>query len=136
MSVPAQTPRLPSNTRFGLLFALIFATGSGYLFWKGKYPGASILVLVAVALVGIVLTRSSLLTPLNRMWFAFGLLLGRIVSPVVLGVLFFAIVTPVALFGKLFGRDPLRLRKRKEATSHWIQRDPVGPAADSFKHQF
>ena len=136
MSAPAQTPRMPSNARFGMLFAVVFGAGAGYLFWKGKYPGASILTVLAVAFAGVVLTKPSLLTPLNRMWFAFGLLLGRIVSPVVLGVLFFAIVTPVALIGKLFGRDSLRLRRRKEATSHWIQRDPAGPAADSFKHQF
>jgi hypothetical protein len=134
MSTSDQPP-LPSNARFGWLFATILAAVATYQFWTGRHLVAWIVAAVAIAFIAIALTRPTALQPLNRLWFAFGLLLGRIVSPLVLGILFFLIITPVALGGKLFGRDALRLKRRITA-SHWIPRDPPGPALDSFKHQF
>ena len=75
------------------------------------------------------------LRPFNRAWFLLGELLGKIVSPIVLGVIFFLLITPVALVGRLLGRDELRL-KRKPVNSYWVDRTPPGPEADSFKNQF
>ncbi len=98
-------------------------------------------VLVWAAVVGLCLTAAftvfapQKLALLNKLWFQFGLLLGRIVSPLVLGVIFFGILTPVSLFTRLFGRDELRL-KRSAGNSYWILRAPPGPAKDSFKNQF
>lgn len=73
--------------------------------------------------------------PINRAWYQLGVLLGRIVNPVVLGLLFFLLITPVAILGRMFGRDPLRL-KRRNIESYWIERSPVGPSPDSFKNQY
>ena len=70
----------------------------------------------------------------NRAWFRLGLLLSRIVSPVVVGAMFLLIVTPVALVMRAAGRDALRLRSR--AGSYWIKRTPPGLPPESFKHQF
>jgi hypothetical protein len=135
MSTADPHPPLPSNARFGWLFATVLAAVATYKLWTGKHLVASILAAVAMALVVAALTRPTVLQPLNRLWFEFGLLLGRIVSPLVLAILFFLIITPVALVGKLLRRDALRLRRRMTA-SHWIRREPPGPAVDSFKHQF
>jgi hypothetical protein len=76
------------------------------------------------------------LGPLNWLWTQFGLLLHKIVSPIVLGVLFFLVFTPLGLAMRLFGGDPLRLRFQPDAPSYWIERSPPGPAPDSLKNQF
>jgi hypothetical protein len=76
------------------------------------------------------------LAPLNRLWSKLGLLLFHIVSPVVLGLLFYLTVTPVGFLLRLFGKDPLRLRRDSAAKSYWILREPPGPAPESMKHQF
>lgn len=81
------------------------------------------------------LVRPSLLAPLNKAWFELGLLLGKIVSPIVLGAIFFLLITPVAICSRFFGRDQLRLKKQK-VNSYWVQREPIGPDAESFKNQF
>jgi hypothetical protein len=76
-----------------------------------------------------------LLRPLNKAWYQLGLFLGRFVSPIVLGILFFIVITPVAIVMRLSGRDALKLR-RQDVSSHWIDRKPPGPEPESFKEQF
>jgi hypothetical protein len=76
------------------------------------------------------------LRPLNRAWLKLGLLLSKIVSPVVMMVLFYATVTPVGVLMRWAGKDPLRLRRDAAATSYWIPREPPGPAPNSMKQQF
>jgi len=126
---------LPSERRFGALFATIFAVLTvvslvkGVAVWPWIHGGLSMLFAALAAW----LPRA--LAPLNRAWFQLGLLMGRVVSPVTLGVLFFGLITPVGCIGRWLGRDELRLRKRVRS-SHWVDREPVGPAADSYKNQF
>jgi hypothetical protein len=126
---------LGSNRTFGLVFAGGFAFlaiwplirhGEGVRWWE---------LAVAAALLGVALRADHLLGPLNKLWFRFGLLLHSIVSPLVMGGLFFCAVTPVALMLKLTGKDLLRLR-RNDAESYWIEREPPGPAKDSMGQQF
>jgi hypothetical protein len=74
------------------------------------------------------------LTPLNRAWFKLGLLLNKIVSPIVMGFLFFGVVTPFAWF--LRGKDLLSLKLKPEAETYWIDREPPGPARGSLTKQF
>ena len=76
-----------------------------------------------------------ILLPLNKAWYRLGLLMGKVVSPIVLGILFFIVITPVAIVTRLFGRDVLLLRKR-DVNSYWIERNPPGPQPESFKEQF
>ena len=76
------------------------------------------------------------LAPANRAWHRLGLLLHRVMTPVVMSVIFFATVTPMAVFMRLFGKDPLRLKREPEASSYWIPREPPGPEPDSMKNQF
>ena len=73
--------------------------------------------------------------PFNKLWFKFGLLLGKIISPIVLGLIFFVIITPVGLLMRLAGRDELQL-KLNDSHTHWKIRSPVGPQPDSFKNQY
>ena len=77
-----------------------------------------------------------MLAPLNRLWFRFGLLLHKIVSPVVLAIMFFLVFTPTGMIMRALGKDPLRLRLDKNATSYWIERTPPGPSPESLGDQF
>ncbi|MDC3089274.1 SxtJ family membrane protein, partial [Alphaproteobacteria bacterium] len=90
--------------------------------------------IVALMFLVITLINSDILLPLNKLWMRFGLLLGMIVSPIILGLIFFGLFTPIAILMRVNGRDEMRLKFAKKA-SHWISRsEPVNSA--SFKKQF
>ena len=76
------------------------------------------------------------LRPLNRLWFLLGMALHKVVNPLVMGFLFYLTVTPMALFMRLAGKDPLRLKFDRQAKSYWIKRQPAGPAPESMRRQF
>ena len=127
---------LPQNRTFGLVFTGIFFLLAVYNWLTDSAPiylrvfgGLAIIFLLAT------LIAPAILAPLNRAWYQLGLLLGRVVSPLVLGLLFFVLITPVALFTRLIGRDALRIKKQ-HVNSYWIERSPPGPNPESFKDQF
>jgi hypothetical protein len=82
------------------------------------------------------LTVPVLLAPLNRLWTKFGLLLHRITSPIILGIMFFGVITPIGLLMRLAGKDLLRTKFDINADSYWIKREPPGPEKTSLKQQF
>lgn len=131
-----ETPQLPSNRRFGVLFVAVFAL-IGLNGIRKHWPAwAWVSLLAASGLVGVVLVVApGLLAPFNRAWFVLGQRLGRVVSPIALGVLYFLVLAPVALVTRLAGRDVLRLRPVK-ADTFWRDRVPPGPPGESFKRQF
>jgi MFS-type transporter involved in bile tolerance (Atg22 family) len=130
------TPQLPSNKKFGLLFFGIFFAFALYAYSKNE---ATLIIGLLLLLSSVFLISSffyqSLLSPLNKAWFMLGLTLGKIVSPIVLGIIFFGLITPIALIARLLGRDELKL-KRPKKSSYWSE--PIGSNsdADSFKNQF
>lgn len=136
--VAVQPTPLPSNTSFGWLFTIVFLLLAGWAGWIGALPWAAGFAAVAVLFLLLTLLSPELLRPLNRAWMALGYLLGRIISPIVLGVMFFGLITPFALVMRLAGRDALKLRAFRATTlqSHWVRRDPVGPAPESFRRQY
>lgn len=121
---------------FGLVFAAVF-TGLGvYALWSGSsvspllwLGGAAVFAVAAVFAPG-------LLGPLNRLWTAFGLLLHRIVSPLLMGIIFFLVVTPIAWMMRWKGKDPLRLARDPAAETYWIVRQPPGPEPERIRRQF
>ncbi len=133
------TPNEPaaggSDRGFGFVFAGVFTVvglfplldGGAPRLWPFAFAGA----VLAIALV-----KPELLTPCNKGWFRFGLLLHRIVSPVVMALLFYAVMTPTGLIMRALGKDPLRLRFDPNAESYWIHREPAGPNPESMKNQF
>lgn len=124
-----------SNRSFGLVFAAVFAIiGLWPWLFGGQVRVWSVFVGAAFLMVGWL--RPTALAQLNRVWTRFGLLLHRIVSPVVLGVMFFVVVTPMGLVMRALGKDPLRLRFDSDARSYWIDREPPGPAPDTLNNQF
>jgi hypothetical protein len=93
-------------------------------------------VALGAALVLLGLVRPSLLHPLNKLWTRLGLLLGKVVNPVVLGVLYYLVITPAGWILRLAGKDPLKLRPDPQAASYWILRQPPGPAPETMPDQF
>jgi hypothetical protein len=129
-------PPLPSDRSFGLTFAAVFALLAGWLAYKGNaYWVVCLGASAAFAVLAMAIAR--VLHPLNVAWMKFGGLLHRIVSPIVLGVIFFGVFTPVALIFKLRGRDALSRKFEPSQPSYWLHRTPPGPdAARSFPRQF
>jgi len=124
-----------SDRGFGLVFAAVCAIVGLLPLWHGGevriwWLGA------AGAFLAAALAAPAILHPLNRLWFRFGLLLNKIVSPLVMGLIFFVVVTPAALAMRMRGRDPLRLKFDRGAGSYWIKREPPGPSPDSMRNQF
>ena len=112
----------PSNRTFGFLFAFIFAFCSMYFFVEVVPTLAYIFLGLALLFSLVSLVIPSALLPINKLWMQFGLLLGMIVSPVALGIVYFGLFTPIAFLMRLGGRDELRL-KFKETASYWIPRN-------------
>ena len=130
-----KTVPLPSNRSFGWTFSGIFLAVGVYGLWRG---GAvlSWLLLAAVVMAAVTVSRETWLTPLNRAWMSLGLLLGRVVNPLVLGVIFFGIFTPVGLAMRMWGRDAMARRFEPDLKSYWLERNPPGPADDSYRNMF
>jgi hypothetical protein len=124
-----------SDRAFGIVFAIFFAlvallplrTHHPVRWWA--FPVSGLFLLVG-------LLKPVWLHPLNKYWTKLGLLMGRIVSPVVTAVLFYAVVTPTALLFRILGKDPLRLAHDPAARSYWIERQPPGPAPETMANQF
>jgi len=121
-------PVLPSDRSFGWTFTGFF-TLVALVFQPWMLALAA-----ATALVTVI--RSHWLAPFNRAWMKFGMLLHHVVSPVVLGLIYFGVFTPVALVMRAFGRDAMCRRFEPAQPSYWVRRDPPGPADNSFRDMF
>lgn len=126
---------LPPNRHFGLLFATVFGLLALWAAWRSNVPWVAVFTTLATMFAVLAWRAPQRLAGLNRAWMRLGALLGAIISPIVLGVMFFVLITPVALLTRAFGRDVLRLKKRA-VSSYWIERDPPGPEPESFRRQF
>jgi len=123
--------KISSNRSFGIVFFIVFLLISIYpIFKDGNIRIWSLLVAIIFLVLG--LMNAIILTPLNKTWFKFGLILGKIVSPIVMGVVFFTVVTPISFFMKILGKDLLNL-KYNNNKSYWIEKS--GPKS-KMRNQF
>lgn len=129
-AVKAGSPRT-----FGIVFAVVFALIGLWPLGSGEVVRIWAIVAAVLFLV-LAIFKPRALAPLNRLWFRFGMLLHRIVNPIVMGLLFYSTVTPVALAMRLAGKDPLRLKFDRSARTYWIDRTPPGPAPETMRRQF
>ena len=127
-----QKEKLPSNRNFGLVFFVFFLIiGLWPLLGTNEIRYWSIFFSIIFFLLGI--TNSKLLNPLNKIWFNFGMLLGKMISPLVMGIIFFLVVTPIGVIMRVFGKDILSLKYNKKNKSYWIEK--IGPKS-KMKNQF
>ncbi len=123
--------KIGSNRSFGIVFFIVFFIISLFPLLKGNDIRIwSLLVSLIFLVLGLI--NSNILSPLNKLWFKFGLLLGNFISPIIMGLVFFLVVTPTGLFMRLIGKDLLNLNK-KNVKSYWI--DKTGPKS-KMKNQF
>ncbi len=127
--------KVSSDQSFGLVFALVFLVVGVWVVSGGQSKGWFFFVSAALFL-GVAIARPSTLGPLNRAWAKFGLLLGQVFNPPLLGVVFFLVVTPIAVVLRLWGKDSLHLKSKPELKSYWIDRNPAGPKFGSMTKQF
>ena len=127
---------LSGERPFGLLWTAGFGALAMYA-QRNDWPPTTVfgLGLVALGILVVTATAPKALAPFNRAWLAFGHLVNRLVSPLVLGLIFFVLIAPIAIVARALGRDELRLGKRR-AASYWVTREPPGPTGESFKNQF
>ena len=123
--------KLSSNRSFGIVFFVVFLLIALYPFTYGEELRIwSIIISIIFLILGFL--NSKILAPLNKIWFKFGILLGKIISPLIMGIIFFLVVTPIGLIIKLFGKDVLNLKYNKNK-SYWIEKN--GPKSN-MKKQF
>ena len=124
--------KISSNRSFGFLFFIVFLAIS---LWPLKSQGDLRLWAFILSLIFLVLgvLNSKFLTPLNKLWHKFGIFLGSIVSPIVMGIIFFIVVTPTGLIMRFLGKDLLRLKMHKNTNSYWINREKI---KNTMKNQF
>ena len=123
--------KIGSNKSFGIVFFTVFLLIAIYpLINNGELRIWSLVVAIIFFILGLV--NSKVLTPLNKLWFKFGLLLGKIVSPLIMGFIFFFVVTPIAFIMRIIGKDLLNLKFNNKKT-YWIEK--TGPKS-KMKNQF
>ena len=123
--------KISSNKSFGILFCIVFAIIAA---WPIMHGGSLRIWPIPISFIFLVLglLNSKLLRPLNLVWVKFGEILGRIIAPIVMALIYFAIVTPIGLFMRLIGKDLLNIKFSKDK-SYWIKR---GKNIGSMKRQF
>ena len=127
--------KIGSEKSFGIVFGLIFGIiavwpffgGGSVRYWSLAVGGGFLIVAVV---------RPALLQPLNKLWFQFGIAIGKIMTPLIMSVLFLTTVTPIALIMRAIGKDPLKLKLDSEATTYWVERAEPGPVSGSMRNQF
>jgi hypothetical protein len=124
-----------SDRSFGLLFAAICGAIALFGIWQGKLSALWWAIAASVFCVA-ALFAAPLLGPLNRAWRWLSLQLFRIVNPILMGVVFFCVLTPLAMIMRRVGRDPLRLRFEPQKPSYWLARTSVGERQTSMMDQF
>ena len=126
--------KLPSNKKFVFFFTIIFILLTSFFYFKESFLWAYFFASTSSIFLIITIVNANILRPLNKLWMYLGLILGLIISPIVLGIIFFGIFTPIAIIMRLSGRDELHLKFKIKQT-HWINRKS-SKVLDSFKKQF
>jgi hypothetical protein len=127
----------PSDRSFGLVIAAVFSILAFFPLLLS--PPAAIrwwALVIAVAFAGLAVFWTAPLAPLGRIWFLLGIILGQIVNPIVLAVLFYIAVLPIGLLMRLFSKTQVASRRNRAVESYWICRDPSGPPPETMKRQF
>jgi hypothetical protein len=127
--------KVSSDKSFGIVFFIVFMALGIWIVLKGQSEGW-LFLMGSIILLTIALACPSILRPLNLTWFKFGLILSNVINPLILGVVFFLVVTPMAVTRRLLGKDSLNLKFKPSLESYWVNRNPLGPKQTSMAKQF
>lgn len=126
---------MPSNKSFGFFFSFVFILIAFFFIYEMSFLKALIFFTLSLFFLLTAFLKSEILSPLNYLWMRFGIILGMIIQPIVLGFIFFIIFTPISFLMKIFRRDELRLKLENRA-SHWKIRNEDFRESDTFNNQF
>ena len=126
---------LPSNKKFGILFSIIFIVFAFYFYFQDLYFYSLIAFLVCILLIIIIFVNDNLLLPFNKLWMKFGMLIGKVVNPIIIGFIFFILFVPLSLIMKVLGRDEMRIKITKKQT-YWKNINENLSNKSNFKNQF
>ena len=126
-----QKIKISSNKSFGIVFAIVFSLIALWPLIKGHEIRLWSLT-ISIIFLTLGLMNSKILTPLNKLWFKLGIFLGNFIAPIIMGIIFFFVVTPTGIIMKLLGKDLIRLKKNNE-DSYWIKKKDI---KSSMKNQF
>lgn len=118
-----------TDRTFGLVMAA-FCIILSFAAFRYIYP------VLALILILVALFKPILLSPLNILWYRLGLVLHHVMNPIILGILYFFVITPFGIILRLFSYDALKLKDNKKQTTYWIERNPPGPKPESLSEQF
>ena len=123
--------KISSNRSFGIVFFIVFILIAFYpLINQGEIRFWSVFISLLFLILGII--NSKILTPLNKVWFKFGIFLGKIISPIIMGLIFFLVVTPIAFLMRMLNKDLLNLKFSKN-NSYWIEKkEPKSKMKNQF----
>ena len=123
--------KIGSNKSFGIVFAIVFSLIALWPLLKGNEIRLWSLIISLIFLI-LGFMNSKILTPLNKLWFKIGIFLGNFIAPIIMGIIFFFVVTPTGIIMKLLGKDLIKLKKNNE-NSYWIEKKDI---KSSMKNQF
>ena len=123
--------KIGSNKSFGIVFAVVFSLIAFWPLIKGNEIRLWSLI-ISIIFLTLGLLNSKILTPLNKLWFKLGIFLGNFISPIIMGIIFFFVVTPTGIIMKLLGKDLINLKKNNE-NSYWIEKKDI---KSRMKNQF
>jgi len=133
---PKTAVKRGSNRSFGFTFAVVFLLVGAAPWITHRAPIRMWAVGAAIVFAIVAFLIPQLLEPLNKIWFRFGLVLHRVINPLVMGLIFFGGVVPLGFIMRLRGKDLLDLRRDRGATSYWIMRDANSPSQYVSSRQF
>ena len=134
--------KMGSERGFGVVFAVVFAligVWPAFSIWRPRFDPGMLRwwsLAIAIAFLAVALVYPVALRPLNKAWFLFGMLLSKVMTPIVMGLLFVLTVVPTGLIMRLRKRDLLNLKLDRTAKSYWIEREPPGPPGDTMRNQY
>ena len=129
--------KVPTERSFGRTFAIVFALLAAFSFWHHGISARFIVTgAISISFAAVTLIAPRMLRPLNLIWLKFRLLLHKIVNPLIMGLLFFGVFTPMGFFMRLFGADLLRVKRLPIAGTYWIARGEDRIPDSSMKNQF
>ena len=123
--------KISSNKSFGIVFAVVFSLIALWPLLKGNEIRLWSLI-ISIIFLTLGLLNSRILTPLNKLWFKLGILLGNFIAPIIMGIIFFFVVTPTGIIMKLLRKDLIKLKKNND-DSYWIEKKEI---KSSMKNQF
>ena len=123
--------KISSNKSFGIVFAVVFSLIALWPLLKGNEIRLWSLI-ISIIFLTLGLLNSKILTPLNKLWFKLGIFLGNFIAPIIMGIIFFFVVTPTGIIMKLFRKDLIKLKKNND-NSYWIEKEDT---KSSMTNQF